>query len=413
MKKVMILGVGAQGSTVARKLDEEQGVDEIICADHNEKAVTEIVKSLKKARGAKVDGRDKGEIANAAEGAFLIVNALPLEFGKAALEAALEVRSNYQDFAAPSNIIEGDPDETWADGIKVLYADYGRRFAEADRTAVIATGSAPGLICVAARRAVRELDECDTIIMFVYEGVEAKRFLPFWWSPVSALNDMAGRAYAFENGELIRTPPFGRPVRKKFPEMGGLEAEFIEHDHDEPVHMGINAEKFFKGAKNIYFKYGGVGASFARPLFRAGLLSKKEETVKGRKVVPFDLILAHIPPAPKTPEEIREIIGEGLISDTGAFVIEAYGKKGGKNVMVDAHVFAPGMAESFERSGLTAEMYLTGQSGFLFTKMFLNDKYAQRGLISSDMLTDDQVDYYLDQAAKLNITCRIEVKTEG
>jgi len=49
-------------------------------------------------------------------------------------------------------------------------------------------------------------------------------------------------------------------------------------------------------------------------------------------------------------------------------------------------------------------MYLTGQSGFIFTKMFVENKYHQRGLISTDMLTDEQVDYYLDCAAKFDIT---------
>ncbi|MDD4366617.1 MAG: hypothetical protein PHV38_02985, partial [Eubacteriales bacterium] len=108
-------------------------------------------------------------------------------------------------------------------------------------------------------------------------------------------------------------------------------------------------------------------------------------------------------------DEVKEIIEEGLVSDTGAMVIEAYGKKNGKDVMVDSHIFAPGLLDSFQRSGLSAEMYLTGQGGFLFTKMFVNDKITQKGLISSDMLTDDQVDYYIGCAANLDITMETEI----
>jgi hypothetical protein len=55
-------------------------------------------------------------------------------------------------------------------------------------------------------------------------------------------------------------------------------------------------------------------------------------------------------------------------------------------------------------------MYLTGQGGALFTKMFVNDKFTQHGLISTDMLTDEQVDYYFEEAAKLGITLEIHVK---
>jgi saccharopine dehydrogenase-like NADP-dependent oxidoreductase len=247
----------------------------------------------------------------------------------------------------------------------------------------------------------------------VYEGGEAKRFLPFWWSPRVALGDMSETGVAFINGEIVETEAFGLPVTRKWPEMGGKEVTMVEHAHDEPVYMGINSEKFFKGAKNIYFKYGGVGVNFARPLFRAGLLSHKEVEIDGEMVVPFEVILHHLPPAPKYSEEIKEILDEGLITDEGAFVVEAYGIKDGKKVMVDAHVAAPGIVEAFERSGLTAEMYQTGQCGFLFTKMFLEGKYHQKGLISTDMLTDEQVDYYLDCAAKLDISLNIEIKEDN
>jgi len=411
MKKVLILGVGAQGSTVAQRLDEEPNVEEIICADYDETAVAEIVGILKKARGVKVDGSKKENIVEAARGVDLIVNALPLDFGKNVLDAAIEVGANYQDFAACENMVaEKEGEDPWVEGIKLMYDAYGKQFKAIGKTAVIGTGSAPGLMCVVARRSVRELDSCDTINMMVYEGVEAKRFLPFWWSPLVAMSDMSEDGYAFENGELIRPAGFSRPFVRNFPEMDGVEVSMVEHAHDEPVYMGINSDQFFKGAKNIYFKYGGVGIDFAMPLRRAGLLSHDEEVIKGRSVVPFDVVLAHIPPAPKTREEIQEILDEGLISDTGAFVVEAFGKKGGKDVMVDVHVFAPGLVESFERAGITAEMYVTGQSGFFFTKMLVDDQITQPGLISSDMLTDEQVDQYLALAAAKDITCQIAVK---
>jgi saccharopine dehydrogenase-like NADP-dependent oxidoreductase len=120
--------------------------------------------------------------------------------------------------------------------------------------------------------------------------------------------------------------------------------------------------------------------------------------------VPFDVVLAHLPNPPKTREEIGEIIAEGLVSDTGAMVVEAYGEKDGKGRRVEVHVFAPGLAESYEKSGISAEMYITGQGGALFTKLFANDRYTQTGFITSDMLTDDEADYYFKSAAGLDIT---------
>ena len=100
MKKILILGVGAQGSTVAKMMNEEKNVDVIICADYDQKAVDTLVSELDKAEGVRVDAHDRASIVAAANGADLIVNGLPLECHQNVLEAALEVRANYQDFAA-------------------------------------------------------------------------------------------------------------------------------------------------------------------------------------------------------------------------------------------------------------------------------------------------------------------------
>ena len=91
-------------------------------------------------------------------------------------------------------------------------------------------------------------------------------------------------------------------------------------------------------------------------------------------------------------------------------VVEAFGKKDGEDVLVETYVYAPGMVESFERSGLSAEMYLTGQCGSFYTTMLVRGKFAQTGLISSDMLEYDQVDYYLNLAKDFDIILETEVK---
>jgi saccharopine dehydrogenase-like NADP-dependent oxidoreductase len=367
--------------------------------------VDEIVRDLKKGVPAVCDASDKDSIIAAAQGVDLVVNGLPLRWHGNVLDAALAVSADYQDFAATDALADN-----WIDSIRVLYGQYGPKFAAAGRLAIIGTGSAPGLICAATRRAVRELDSCDTIFNIVYEGVEAKRFLPFWWSPVTALTDMSEEGYAVVNGELVRTPAFGLDITREYDYMGTGPVTLGEHCHDEPVHYWFNRDTHFKGMKNAWFKYGGAGFDFAKPLYRAGLLSKTPEDVDGVNVAPFPVVLKHLPPAPKYKEEIQEILDEGLVSDTGCMVVEAYGRKGGEDVLVETHVYAPGLADSFERSGLTAEMYLTGQGGALFTKMFVNDKFDQTGLISSDMMAEDQIDYYFEEAAALGITLDTKIK---
>ena len=129
----------------------------------------------------------------------------------------------------------------------------------------------------------------------------------------------------------------------------------------------------------------------------------------GHEIVPFDFVMKHIPAAPKDPEVIKAIIDEGIIEDGGAFVCEAYGKRNGRDVMVDLHVSAPGLIDSYDRAKMTGEMYLTGQGAFLFTKLFVNDMIDQKGLITSDMLEDRQVEQYLEWAKELDITYTIDI----
>ena len=412
MKKVMVCGCGVQGSTICRKLDYEPNIEEIICADYDLGAAEAVCRLMKKGKPVKVDASNLEEIKKAAEGCELLVNVMPLDYGANMLKAAMDLGCCYQDLAASENLpecMDVNQYDRWLAGIDYMYDEYGKVFAKNNTTAIIGTGSAPGVMCVMARKCVNELDECDTINMMVYEGVESKRFMPFWWSADVALADMQEDAFAYEDGKIIRTKPFSRKIYRKWPEYNMRPVMLCEHAHDEPVYVGHNAKEYFKGCKNAYFKYGGVGIEFAEPLYRAGLLSYDEEVVDGHMTIPHDVILKHVPNAPKDPSEIKKIIDEGIIADGGAFVIEAYGKKDGKDVMVELHLSSPGLLESYEKAQMTGEMYLTGQGAFLYTKLFVNDMITQKGLISSDMLNDEQVEQYIKWARDLGITYTIEI----
>lgn len=59
---------------------------------------------------------------------------------------------------------------------------------------------------------------------------------------------------------------------------------------------------------------------------------------------------------------------------------------------------------------MTGEMYLTGQGGFLFSKMFINDDFDMTGLITSDMLPMDKVDKYFEYAKAFDITLETKIK---
>ena len=59
---------------------------------------------------------------------------------------------------------------------------------------------------------------------------------------------------------------------------------------------------------------------------------------------------------------------------------------------------------------MTGDIYLSVQGAFLYTKLLVNDMVPQKGLISSDMLDDQQVEQYIAWANDLGITYTIDIK---
>ena len=94
------MGTGAQGGTIAMRLNDEDHVERIICADYDLDAAKRYENLLDKAEAVKVDARNTDEIIKASKGADLIVNGLPPDFNPAVMEAALENGMHYQDMAS-------------------------------------------------------------------------------------------------------------------------------------------------------------------------------------------------------------------------------------------------------------------------------------------------------------------------
>jgi len=396
MRKIMILGTGAQGSTIAKRMQEEPSVEEIVCADYDMRAAEELEKSLSKAKAVRVDARDAANIVAAAKGCELIVNGLPPNFNMRVMDAALEARASYLDMASYA-----DENDDWVNGVRIQLAR-NAAFEKAGLTALINCGSAPGIANVVTREACEQLDSVDTIEINVYEGVWTTRFIPFWWSPETAFQDMADEPVVYENGQFKLVPPFNRPEWVDFRGIG--KRLMCDHHHEETVTMGLLADRYLKGAKNIYFRYGGPGCDLAKRFWEMGLLSFKPVEVDGVEVVPMRLISKLTPPAPKYAKEIQEVIDAGIELEEGAFLVRVDGVRDGDPVRIDSYVNTPGLRASFAKAKISHEAYLTGQCAALFVKMLVNGNVTQTGVFPPEALDADARSYFLREAAKLDLT---------
>lgn len=391
-KTVMIMGTGAQGGTIAMRLNDEPNVEKIICADYDFEAAARYEKMLDKAEAVKVDARNLEDIVDASKGAWLIVNGLPPDFNSNVMHAALINKMHYQDMA--SGPVEG---MDFIGAVRQQLA-LDQKFKAAGLSALINTGSAPGLVNVIAKNAADKLDVLETIDIYIYDGIWTNRFIPFWWSPETAFGDMAAQPITFENGEFKRVPPFNNPEMIDFRGLGPR--RMVDHEHEEPVTFGL----FFKGLKRANFKYGGPACELAESLFKMGLLGTDPVEVKGASVVPLDLVCQLTPPAPSDPETIQEALSQGMALEEGASLVRVQGEKNGKSIRLDNYINAPGLTEAFEKYGLTHESFLTGQSAFLFSKLFVNDKINIQGVFPPEALEANAREYYLKEAAGLDIT---------
>lgn len=397
MKRVLVIGLGAQGSTIAKHLNGHRGVTEIVCADYDGELADRLSASLAKATAMQADGRDLASIIAAAQGCALVVNGLPLEYNLKVMEASLAVGADYMDLSGPMEEIGFIESYRW------LFSEWHDRFQAKGLLALVGCGIAPGLANVIVRDSVEKLDSCDFIGIYFYDGFISKRFIPFWWSPEVALGDMMYKTFRYENGGFVTDVPFSRPQMMQF---RGVEREIrmVDHEHDEPVTMGLLADSVLKGARDIEFKYGGPQVEMAEMLYKLGLLSKDKVQVKGIDVTPFDVVMRQIPRAPRFPEEIQLVINEGIVQDEGAFLVRLKGQKDGKPLQIDSYTNFPGLVEAFRRSQMTHESYSTGQCAAVFSSMMVEGLCRESGVVVPEQLDAGCRRYVIDELAKLDIT---------
>jgi hypothetical protein len=71
---------------------------------------------------------------------------------------------------------------------------------------------------------------------------------------------------------------------------------------------------------------------------------------------------------------------------------------------IDCYVNASGLVESFEKSSLSHEAYLTGQSGAVFVQMLVDDAFNDKGLFVPEQFHGAARRYCFQELAKLDIT---------
>lgn len=349
------------GTVAARHIVRLKEVDDLVIADlvpTRARALAAIQRSLK-ARAAPVKDAAPGTLGKVLAGADLAINAAHASLDLPLMEACLDAGSNYMDLSS-------EPSKQFP---------YDVRFRNAGLTALLGGGEDPGLGNVLARHAADALDSVHAIR--IRDGDTASSPdtpLPVVWSPETFLVEVFSPGLLFQDGELVRPPPWSGMEIYPFPEPVGPQPVYLM-DHEEPETLG----RFIgKGLRHVDLKLAVDDVTYRvlHTIHDLGLLDKDPVTVEGVAVSPRKMLMSLV----RRPAELV-----GRVTGAAMIVVEVDGLHDGQPT---THRLYTGMRheDAARRHNATATGYLVGTGAAVFATQFVRGQIAQKGVISAECL---------------------------
>lgn len=298
--KVLLVGVGGVGESIAVMAKERPWISKMVLADYNLKRAREVQKKIgdkKRFPAEFIDAGDRKSIQDLARKhkVDLIMNSVDPVFNEKIFDAAYSVGCDYMDMAM--TLSKPHPTDPYHQcGVKLGDYQFERaeKWQKKNRLALVGMGVEPGMADVFARYAQDHLfDEIEE--MGVRDGanleVRGYDFAPnfsIWTTIEECLNPPV----IWEKGRgWFTTEPFSEPETFEFPEgIGKIEVVNVEHEEVLLVPRWVKTRR-------VTFKYG-LGDQFIgvlKTLHMLGLDNKEKINVKGVKVAPRDVVAACLP----------------------------------------------------------------------------------------------------------------------
>ncbi len=298
--KVLLVGVGGVGESIAVIAKPRDWVEQIVLADYNLARAREVQARLgddKRFPVEKVDASHQDQIVALARKyqVDLIMNACDPVYNKPIFEAAFDYGCNYMDMAM--TLSEPNPEDPFNKcGIKL--GDYqferSKQWEKKGLLALVGLGVEPGMADVFARYAQDHLfDEIEEIGIRDGANIEVRGYdfapnFSIWTTIEECLNPPV----IWEKGkDWFTTQPFSEPEVFDFPEgIGKIELVNVEHEEVLLIPRWVKC-------KRVTFKYG-LGDLFIgvlKTLHMLGLDNKEPIKVKDVMVAPRDVVAACLP----------------------------------------------------------------------------------------------------------------------
>jgi saccharopine dehydrogenase-like NADP-dependent oxidoreductase len=290
--KIVVLGAGVVAPAIVYDLADDEvspHVDEIVVADISEEKAKRAVEGArrftkrKKLDYARVDVRNVDETAELLRGADVVVNGIIYYYIPQVMEAALKAGVHYTDLGSEVPILKKQ-------------FEFDEAYRRAGLLAIPGMGGCPGMINVAARYGVEQLDEVERVLL--REGwVDFNDYdslgipLPVPYSLDCILDEYMHPVEVWEDGRIKLVDPV-RPEDREVihfpPPVGTQELYYIEHPEVWTIgetfkHKGLRYVDYkLSYPRELYMKY--------KLLTDLGLTNDKPVRVGDVEIVPRDLL---------------------------------------------------------------------------------------------------------------------------
>lgn len=387
MKKVLIIGAGAQGAVISWVLSRTDDVDEIVLGDIDPSRMSEIVETnkSKKLKTEKIDASNTNNMmAFMKDGEFdLVVNATLPAFNDRIMEACYGAKVNYLDMAGNGSFPGGNKN------IPTDQLQYAKKWEDASIKALILAGSDSGTTDIMAKEAADELDEIDSIRIKDYAITESEKPVVLW-QPQTYLEDLSSNATIWDNG-YKEMAPFTGEEEYDFPMPIGAKGKVYYHCHEEP----LTIPKFVgKPVRYVDFKMGEPASMLWKSIIDLKLMSDDPIEVDGKKIAPSEVFLKLLPATPKA-KELVEMIKNGELLSRLILTVDVYGKKAGKDLHYQLWTEGPSATAACERiPGASDISYATAVSAALFSLMMLRGQVNHAGVFPPEVFDSEERGIY-------------------
>ncbi len=408
MKKVVIVGAGAQGNVISGILAKAPEVGKILLTDLDVERATEVAQTINsdKIEVEKADASNKAQLIELfkKDQYDLVVNATLMTFNRQVIEAALEAGSHYIDMASDEFLPEKDGKQYIVEQLE--YAD---EFEKKGLMANILAGGDSGLVNVMAKEAVDELDEVDYIGIKDYGVVTCDEPVAMW-SFQTYLEDCADDAIYWEDGQYKWAKPFTGEEEYYFPAPLDIKGKVFYHNHEEPLTIPAFIGK---PVKYVDFKMGDPDSATWEFLLE-GLKLMDDETVsiKGSQVSVKD-VFCHQLPITLTPKKCIELVKEKKIQSQAVLAVDVKGTSNGQKLHYKMWTDSPNIEKACSLiPGTNDVSWITSVPASVLSLMILRGQLKRTGVFPCEVLNKEERDIFFKGIKEWEVTVHKQVTSD-